>query len=56
MEQINTDNYEDGSITCPKPFKAKFTCWDDEKRRLIDEEWMRAQREGYSVGGMIVKS
>jgi hypothetical protein len=52
---VNTDEYEDGSITQPKVFKAKFTCWDDEKTRLIDEEWKRAQREGYTVGGMIVK-
>jgi cytochrome P450 len=56
VEPVNTDDYENGSITCPRVFKAKFTPWDEDKRRLVDEEWSAAQREGYTVGGMVIKS
>jgi hypothetical protein len=52
---VSTDNYNDGSITSPVIFKAKFTCWDKEKERLVDEEWAKAQKEGYDVGGVMVK-
>lgn len=53
--EVDTDAYEDGSITSAKVFKAKFTPWDEEKRRLVDEEWERAQTEGYAIGGIVVK-
>jgi hypothetical protein len=53
--EVDTDAYQDGSITSAKVFKAKFTPWDEEKRRLVDEEWETAQREGYSIGGIVVK-
>jgi len=56
IDPVSTEDYEDGSITCPKPFRAKFTPWDEEKVRIIDEEWARAQREGYSVGGMVINA
>jgi hypothetical protein len=56
VEPVSTDNYNDGSITSPTIFKAKFTCWDQDKQRLVDEEWTRAQREGYEVGGRIIKA
>jgi hypothetical protein len=56
VEKVSTDDYEDGSITSPRVFKAKFTCWDEGKERLVDEEWAKAQREGYKVGGVTIKS
>jgi hypothetical protein len=43
--------YEPGlSLTCPKPFKARFVP-RSEKRKLIVEEWERAQKEGYVILG-----
>jgi Cytochrome P450 len=54
--EVSTDDYEDGSITCPRVFKAKFTCWDEGKRRLVDEEWERAQQQGYTIRGMTIKA
>src|SRR2546423_6712707 len=44
--------YEPGlSLTCPKPFKARFVPRSEEKRRLIVEEWKTAQKEGYVILG-----
>lgn len=53
--EVSTDDYENGSITCPKVFKAKFTPWDEEKRKTVEKEWEQAQKEGYTVGGMVIK-
>jgi Cytochrome P450 len=52
---VDVNAYETGSITVAKVFKAKFTPWDNEKVRLIDEEWKLAQEQGYTIGGMVIK-
>jgi hypothetical protein len=54
-ETVDIDAYETGSLTTPKVFRAKFIPWDEEKVKLIDEEWTQAQREGYIVGGTVVR-
>ena len=40
-----------GSLTLPKFFRAKFTPWGE--KVWLTNEWTRAQREGYSVGGIL---
>jgi hypothetical protein len=46
------EGYELGlSLTCPKPFKARFIPRSEEKKRLILEEWKQAQMEGYVILG-----
>jgi cytochrome P450 len=48
----DTQGYEPGlSLTSPKPFKARFVVRDEEKRRMILEEWKEAQKKGYTILG-----
>jgi hypothetical protein len=54
-ETVDIDAYETGSLTTHRVFRAVFIPWDEEKVRLIDEEWTQAQREGYIVGGTVVR-
>ena len=48
----DTEAYEPGlSLTSPKPFKARFVMRNEEKRRMIIDEWNQAQNEGYKILG-----
>jgi cytochrome P450 len=50
-----SDNaYTEGGVTLPKPFSARFIPRNDDRFRIVKEQWERAQNEGYELRGIPV--
>jgi cytochrome P450 len=48
------DAYTEGGVTLPKPFSARFIPRNDERLRIVKQQWERAQNEGYELRGIPV--
>ncbi|RAO67450.1 uncharacterized protein BHQ10_003462 [Talaromyces amestolkiae] len=48
------DAYTEGGVTLPKPFAARFIPRNDDRLRIVKEQWERAQSEGYELRGIPV--
>ncbi|KAF3391021.1 Cytochrome P450 monooxygenase yanC [Talaromyces pinophilus] len=48
------DAYTEGGVTFPKPFSARFIPRNDDRLRVVKEQWERAQNEGYELRGIPV--
>ncbi|KAM0328704.1 hypothetical protein ACHAQA_005117 [Verticillium albo-atrum] len=44
--------YEEGVNTLPRRFKARFAPWSEARTRVLREEWLRAQEDGFELGGV----
>jgi cytochrome P450 len=49
--QITQEYFQDGANVVPRPFRAEFRCRSQRVNEVIDNEWQRAQAEGYSIRG-----
>lgn len=55
-EPVDTsdDGYEPGVNTLPKQYKARFVPRSPEVERVLQSEWIEAQKEGYMLGNVRV--
>lgn len=49
-----SDAYLDAGFTIPKPFAARFIPKNDERLRIVKEQWSHATNEGYELRGIPV--
>ncbi|KAJ6199963.1 cytochrome P450 CYP2 subfamily [Bipolaris maydis] len=46
--------YPNPGFTTPGPFKARFLIRDEERRRIVTQQWEAAMKEGYELRGVPV--
>lgn len=46
--------YPNPGFTTPGPFKARFVIRDEERERIVTEQWEVAMKEGYELRGVPV--
>lgn len=51
---ISDESYEEGGNTVPKPFKVRFIPVNAARQETLIQEWERAKREGFHLGGVRV--
>ncbi|KAF2256107.1 cytochrome P450 CYP2 subfamily [Trematosphaeria pertusa] len=51
---LSDNAYPDAGFSLPKPFAARFVPRDEERRRVLEEQWEVATNEGYELRGISV--
>lgn len=51
---LSDDAFELDAFRTPKPFRVRFVCRSEERRRVVEGNWDEAKKEGYVLRGMRV--